>query len=243
MHFFSVPSTIQKLIPSCTWRKEVQEKVIYLTFDDGPHPEITAWVMDELKKFQVKASFFCVGDNLSKFPDVAKRLLKEGHQIGNHTMRHVKGWRNNNNDYLQDIENCEAEIRRIHGLLGTEPSRLEQNNEPPSQSNPTPNNQAISSPSPKAQLCLFRPPYGQIKPSQIKELRARGYEIIQWSDLSCDYVKHLNCEQSLSALVKNAKPGSIVVFHDSEKAEIQLKQILPSYLEAMLTAGFTFDTL
>lgn len=74
-------------------------------------------------------------------------------------------------------------------------------------------------------------------------MRARGYEIIQWSDLSCDYVKHLNCEQSLSALVKNAKPGSIVVFHDSEKAEIQLKQILPSYLEAMLTAGFTFDTL
>lgn len=174
---------------------------------------------------------------------MAKRLLKEGHQIGNHTMRHVKGWRNNNNDYLQDIENCEAEIRRIHWLLGTEPNRLEQNNEPPSQSNPTPNNQAISSPSPKAQLCLFRPPYGQIKPSQIKELRARGYEIIQWSDLSCDYVKHLNCEQSLSALVKNAKPGSIVVFHDSEKAEIQLKQILPSYLEAMLTAGFTFDTL
>jgi len=213
----------------------VQEKVIYLTFDDGPHPEITAWVMDELKKFQVKASFFCVGDNLSKFPDVAKRLLKEGHQIGNHTMRHVKGWRNNNNDYLQDIENCEAEIRRIHWLFSTENGNLACWEDPKSQRVPMLNNHF--------QLKPFRPPYGQIKPSQIKELRERGYEIIQWSDLSCDYVKHLNCEQSLSALVKNAKPGSIVVFHDSEKAEIQLKQILPSYLEAMLTAGFTFDTL
>ena len=95
----------------------------------------------------------------------------------------------------------------------------------------------------KAQPRLFRPPYGQIKPSQIGLLREKGYEIIQWSDLSCDYDKHLNCEKSLSALVKNANPGSIVVFHDSEKAENQLKQILPSYLEAMLAEGFTFETL
>jgi hypothetical protein len=74
-------------------------------------------------------------------------------------------------------------------------------------------------------------------------LRTKGYEIRQWSDLSCDYDKRLDCEKSLSALVKNAKPGSIVVFHDSEKAEHQLKQILPSYLEAMLAEGFTFETL
>jgi peptidoglycan/xylan/chitin deacetylase (PgdA/CDA1 family) len=215
MHFFTVPSTIQWLIPSCTWRKEGQGKVIYLTFDDGPNPEITAWVMDELKKHQIKATFFCVGDNLRKFPEIAKRLLTEGHQIGNHTMHHIKGWKHKNDDYLRDIESCETEIRDIHEQLDIE----------------------------KAQPRLFRPPYGQIKPSQIKLLRERGYEIIQWSDLSCDYDKHLNYEKSLSALVKNAKPGSIVVFHDSEKAEHQLKQILPSYLEAMLAEGFTFETL
>jgi peptidoglycan/xylan/chitin deacetylase (PgdA/CDA1 family) len=215
MHFFTVPSTIQWLIPSCTWRKEGQGKVIYLTFDDGPNPEITAWVMDELKKHQIKATFFCVGDNLRKFPEIAKRLLTEGHQIGNHTMHHIKGWKYNNDDYLRDMESCETEIREIHEQLDIE----------------------------KAQPRLFRPPYGQIKPSQIKLLRNKGYEIIQWSDLSCDYDKHLNCEKSLSALVKNAKPGSIVVFHDSEKAEHQLKQILPSYLEAMLAEGFTFETL
>ena len=215
MHFFTVPSTIQWLIPSCTWRKEGQGKVIYLTFDDGPNPEITAWVMDELKKHQIKATFFCVGDNLRKFPEVAKRLLTEGHQIGNHTMHHIKGWKYNNDDYLEDVENCEKEIRKIQEQFENK----------------------------TAQPRLFRPPYGQIKPSQIKLLRERGYEIIQWSDLSCDYDKHLNCEKSLSALVKNTKPGSIVVFHDSEKAEHQLKQILPSYLEAMLAEGFTFETL
>jgi len=215
MHFFTVPSTIQWLIPSCTWRKDGQNKVIYLTFDDGPHPEITAWVMDELKKHQIKATFFCVGDNLKKHTETAKQLLTQGHQIGNHTMHHIKGWKHNNDDYLKDIESCETEIRDIHGQLDIE----------------------------KAQPRLFRPPYGQIKPSQIKLLRNKGYEIIQWSDLSCDYDKHLNCEKSLSALVKNAKPGSIVVFHDSEKAEHQLKQILPSYLEAMLAEGFTFETL
>jgi peptidoglycan/xylan/chitin deacetylase (PgdA/CDA1 family) len=215
MHFFTVPSTIQWLIPSCTWRKEGQGKVIYLTFDDGPNPEITAWVMDELKKHQIKATFFCVGDNLRKFPEVAKRLLTEGHQIGNHTMHHIKGWKYNNDDYLEDVENCEKEIRKIQEQFENK----------------------------TAQSRLFRPPYGQIKPSQIKLLRERGYEIIQWSDLSCDYDKHLNCEKSLSALVKNAKSGSIVVFHDSEKAEHQLKQILPSYLEAMLAEGFTFETL
>ena len=215
MHFFSVPSTIQWLIPSCTWRKVGQEKVIYLTFDDGPHPEITTWVIDELKKHQIKATFFCVGDNLKKHPETAKQLLTEGHQIGNHTMHHIKGWKHKNVDYLKDIEDCDTEIRKIHEQMNYE----------------------------KAQPRLFRPPYGQIKPSQIKLLREKGYEIIQWSDLSCDYDKHLNCEKSLSALVKNAKPGSIVVFHDSEKAENQLKQILPSYLEAMLAEGFTFETL
>ena len=215
MHFFSVPSTIQWLIPSCTWRKVGQEKVIYLTFDDGPHPEITAWVIDELKKHQIKATFFCVGDNLKKHPETAKQLLTEGHQIGNHTMHHIKGWKHKNVDYIKDIEDCDTEIRKIHEQMNDE----------------------------KAQPRLFRPPYGQIKPSQIELLREKGYEIIQWSDLSCDYDKHLNCEKSLSALVKNAKPGSIVVFHDSEKAENQLKQILPSYLEAMLAEGFTFETL
>ena len=171
--------------------------------------------MDELKKHQIKATFFCVGDNLKKFPEVAKKLLTEGHQIGNHTMHHIKGWKHKNVDYLKDIEDCDTEIRKIYEQMNDE----------------------------KAQPRLFRPPYGQIKPSQIKRLRTKGYEIIQWSNLSCDYDKRLNCEKSLSALVKNAKPGSIVVFHDSEKAENQLKKILPRYLKALLADGYTFQTL
>ncbi len=239
MHFFTVPSTIQWLIPSCTWRKEGQGKVIYLTFDDGPNPEITAWVIDELKKHQIKATFFCVGDNLKKHPETAKQLLTEGHQIGNHTMHHIKGWKHKNVDYLKDIEDCDTEIRKIHEQLNGEQNRLVHNNDTSLQSIPTPILQALITSTRKS----FRPPYGQIKPSQIKLLRAKGYEIIQWSDLSCDYDKHLNCEKSLTSLVKNAKPGSIVVFHDSEKAENQLKQILPRYLKALLADGYTFQTL
>ena len=216
MHFFSVPSTIQRLVPSCTWRREGPGKMVYLTFDDGPHPEITPWVIDVLAQFNVKATFFCVGDNLKKYPEIAKNLLKEGHQIGNHTMHHIKGWRNRNAKYLNDIETCENEIQAIKNQisLSEKPNRL-----------------------------LFRPPYGQIKPSQISLIRSKGYEIIQWSDLSCDYDPHLDCNESLKALVKNAKPGSIVVFHDSAKAEKQLKGILPQYLNALSKAGFTFDTL
>lgn len=243
MHFFSVPSTIQRLISSCTWRKEGQGKVIFLTFDDGPHPEITPWVMDLLAPNQIKATFFCVGENLSKYPDVAKKLLTSGHRIGNHTMHHIKGWRNRNSDYMMDIENCENEIQKIQLQLDQEAEEVKQHDAGTEIINVQSNIAGPKSTSKRENRKLFRPPYGQIKPSQIKLTKSMGYEVVQWSDLSCDYDKHLDCGQSLSALVKNAKPGSIVVFHDSEKAENQLKLILPKYLEAMMAAGFTFETL
>jgi peptidoglycan/xylan/chitin deacetylase (PgdA/CDA1 family) len=209
MHFFTVPSTIQRLITSCVWRREVSQRVIYLTFDDGPHPSITPWVIDLLREYDAMGTFFCVGDNVLRYPEVCERVLREGHTLANHTMHHVKGWRTGTGDYLAEVEDCEEALVSVGGSHGR----------------------------------LFRPPYGQITPRQIRALKARGYEIIQWSNLSCDYDRKLNVSQSLNALVMQSKPGSIVVFHDSEKAENQLKWLLPKFLEAMQSKGYQFLSL
>lgn len=219
MHFFSVPYTIQRLIPSCTWRKEGTDKVVYLTFDDGPHPIITPWVVELLGKYNAKATFFCVGDNIRKYPEVCTKLLMEGHAIGNHTMHHIKGWKTGLKHYLGDVNDCQALIQTLKGY---------ENMCEPTKPHPTK---------------LFRPPYGQIRPSQIRSLKNQGYNIIQWSLLSCDYDPNLNINRSLSALKKGTEAGSIVVFHDSEKAEKQLKQLLPQYLEHLNSEGYLFNIL
>ncbi|MFM7639011.1 MAG: polysaccharide deacetylase family protein [Bacteroidota bacterium] len=209
MHFFSVPSTIQRLFPSCTWRREVSEKVVFLTFDDGPHPRITPWVLDTLRQYDARATFFCVGDNIQKFPEVARLALEDGHTLANHTMHHVKGWRFAADAYLEEVMACEE----VLAAVGAETGRL------------------------------FRPPYGKITLRQTRALKARGYEVVQWSNLSCDYDRNLIVDRSLQALLNHSKPGSIVVFHDSEKAENQLKYLLPKYLEGMKSIGYTFRAL
>mgnify|MGYP006164195927 FL=1 len=227
MHFFSVPSTIQRLITSCIWRKNVSEKIIYLTFDDGPHPRITPWVLTELSKHDAKATFFCVGDNIRKFPEICEATVAAGHLLANHTMHHIKGWRTSNRDYLKDIQDCELQLSYIHNATASNDVSMSSKG---SESN-------------RPAKKLFRPPYGQIKPSQIQALKALGYEVIQWSNLSCDYDPKLNVSKSLKALLSESTSGSIVVFHDSEKAEHQLMWLLPNYLEAMTEQGYTFEVL
>jgi peptidoglycan-N-acetylglucosamine deacetylase len=220
MHFFSVPSTIQGLFRACTWRKKCTEKTIYLTFDDGPHPTITPWVIEQLEVYQAKATFFCVGENVMRYPDVCSLLLSRGHRLANHTMHHIKGWQTPNPMYFSDIEACEQALNQVIGVA-----------------------QINSGHNESAEKRLFRPPYGQITPSQIRHLTTLGYEIVQWSDLSCDYDPKLVIEKSLNALTKNLKPGNIVVFHDSEKAFEQMKQILPTYLSVAHAKGYQFKTL
>lgn len=220
MHFFSVPSTIQGLFPACTWRRECNEKNIYLTFDDGPHPTITPWVIEQLKVYDAHATFFCVGENVLRYPETCSLLLSHGHRLANHTMRHIKGWKTPNSKYFIDIEACENALNQVIA-----------------------NNERYAEVHRSDKKHLFRPPYGQITPSQIRYLSKLGYEIVQWSDLSCDYDRNLVIEKSLNALTKNLKPGNIVVFHDSEKAFEQLKQILPSYLSVAHANGYRFKTL
>ncbi|MFM2426057.1 MAG: hypothetical protein RL747_1601 [Bacteroidota bacterium] len=227
MHFFSVPSTIQRIFSSCIWRKDTPEKIIYLTFDDGPHPRITPWVLSLLASHQAKATFFCVGENVLRYPDVCRAAIAAGHTLGNHTMHHIKGWRTANQRYFQDVDDCESAINEISNSLANVDFTGDSNGQHRTEK----------------KTKLFRPPYGQIKPSQINALHGMGYEVIQWSNLSCDYDAGLDVQKSLQALTKDSKPGSIVVFHDSEKAEKQLQWILPKYLKAMQDRGFQFHAL
>lgn len=105
------PLLLRKFYKDSVWRIGKTEPTIYLTFDDGPIPELTPWVLDTLKKWQVKATFFCVGDNIQKYPEIFDRILKEGHQVGNHTFNHMKGWENTTTDYINNVEKCQQLIQ------------------------------------------------------------------------------------------------------------------------------------
>lgn len=102
------PKIIRQLYKQSVWRNEQKKPTIYLTFDDGPIPELTPWVLDILKKYHVKATFFCVGENVKKFPDIYKRIIDEGHQTGNHTQNHLKGWKTKTQLYLNNVEECHS---------------------------------------------------------------------------------------------------------------------------------------
>jgi peptidoglycan/xylan/chitin deacetylase (PgdA/CDA1 family) len=101
------PQLLRSFYKGSLWRMDKAQPVIYLTFDDGPITELTPWVLDVLKQYQVKATFFCVGENISKNPDIFERIKSEGHQVGNHTYNHIKGWKVTKTQYLENIEKCQ----------------------------------------------------------------------------------------------------------------------------------------
>lgn len=100
------PFWLRWLYPQLTWHRSREHRFLYLTFDDGPIPDVTPEVLNILKSYGVKATFFCVGDNVKKHPEIFQRIIDEGHQIGNHTFNHLKGWKTSKNDYLKNIELC-----------------------------------------------------------------------------------------------------------------------------------------
>ncbi|MGS2727436.1 polysaccharide deacetylase family protein [Psychroserpens sp. BH13MA-6] len=108
------PSVAKKMFPNYTWDIATNRKEIFLTFDDGPTPEITNWTLNTLKDFHAKATFFCIGENILKYPDIFQNILNEGHAIGNHTQHHLKGWRTTTKDYIQDVETTQIIINKLH---------------------------------------------------------------------------------------------------------------------------------
>ncbi len=196
------PLLIQKLFPSLTWRMSGVEKIIYLTFDDGPIPVVTPWVLETLAKYNAKATFFCIGNNVLKHPEIYRAVVEQGHQTGNHTHHHLNGWNVKNMNYYQDIEECG---KYVHSHL-------------------------------------FRPPYGKIKPSQIKHLRQK-YKLMMWDVLSKDYDATISPDKCLQTVLRETQKGSIVVFHDSLKAEKRLRIALPGVLEHFKKQGYEFARL
>jgi peptidoglycan/xylan/chitin deacetylase (PgdA/CDA1 family) len=104
MYFIKTPFWLRLIYRSCIWRKSSQERVLYLSFDDGPHPEATPFVLDQLAKFDAKASFFCIGKNVQLHPKIYDTIIAAGHVVGNHTQNHMNGWKNNTKNYIADIQ-------------------------------------------------------------------------------------------------------------------------------------------
>lgn len=207
------PKFINALFPNYIWHINTLEKVIYLTFDDGPTPKITRYTLDVLAKFNAKATFFCIGANIKKYPNIFKEIIKEKHTIGNHTQHHLKGWSTKTTDYLLDIKTCKTTIN----------SQLI-------------NNSFIDT-------NLLRPPYGKITPKQGKILRAEGYKIVMWDILSFDWDTSVTPQHCLQHVISNAKEGSIIVFHDSIKASKNMQYALPRVLKFFTERGYNFKAL
>lgn len=189
------PRLLKALLPSrLIWKMPANEDAkVYLTFDDGPHPTVTPFVLYNLKEYGAKATFFCIGKNVVAFPDIYKQTLEEGHTVGNHTFNHLNGWKTPDDEYMANIVKA---------------------------------NEYISSHN-------YRPPYGRIKRSQAKALWEQEYpwRVYMWDVLSCDFDRSVAPEKCLQNVLKNIEPGSIVVFHDSEKAWPRMSYALPRVLE------------
>ena len=115
MFINEISKVLKYIFPKLIWKNnELEiEKTIYLTFDDGPSPEITNYVLDLLTKYNAKATFFCIGNNIKSNRELAQQILKNGHKIGNHTMNHVNCWHVNANDFFNEYQLCENEINNL----------------------------------------------------------------------------------------------------------------------------------
>lgn len=231
MRLITTPKILRLFYHSFLWEMPNGEKKLYLTFDDGPHPTITPQVLEILKKFNAKATFFCIGNNVNKYKDTFELIKSEGHAVGNHTFNHERGWKTKTKDYINSVEQADA---------------------------------LIQSP-------LFRPPHGRIKSSQIRAIkklrnsksqnlrsleikdksellkfessRIPEFKIVAWTVISYDWDKSLSPEDCFNNVIKNAADGSVIVFHDSEKAVNNMIPALTKVLEYYSERGFTFDKL
>jgi peptidoglycan/xylan/chitin deacetylase (PgdA/CDA1 family) len=181
---------------------EAVDKTVYLTFDDGPTPGVTDWVLEQLEKYAARATFFCLGCNVKQHTEIFGKVLAAGHAVGNHSFSHKKGFRTSVSSYVADVD-------RAAELIGSK---------------------------------LFRPPYGRIRPAQVRRLRER-YKIIMWSVLSVDYDRKVSGPQVVRNVLENVRPGSVIVFHDSVKASKNLYHALPVVLEHLAAEGYRMEVL
>ncbi len=185
-----------------TWHWPVKDQRLFLTFDDGPDPEITPWVLEQLDRYGFKATFFLIGEMIEQNPQLVELILARGHSIGNHTYDHPNGWETDTGTYLQNF-------RRSEELQAT---------------------------------TLFRPPYGRLTRKQAQSI-LKSHRIIMWDLISADFDTAIDGERCYQNLRQRLRPGSIVVFHDSQKAFPRLKVALPKTLARMKELGLHSDAL
>ena len=192
------PWFFRAIYPDAIFRMDPDEKAVYLTFDDGPIPEVTPWVLELLDKHNIKATFFMVGDNIRKHPDVFRMVVERGHRIGNHTFNHIRGF---------DLANTD----KANEMMKTD---------------------------------LFRPPHGHMRWMQYMTLK-RHYKIIMWDLVTRDYSKKLRPPQVLANVMRYARNGSIITFHDSLKSwnNGNLQYALPRAIDFLKEEGYEFRLL
>lgn len=202
MYLIRTPALLKPLMKELQWSGPAEGRKLYLTFDDGPIPEVTPWVLDTLAQFGAKATFFCIGKNVAQHPELFARTKQEGHSVGNHTYDHLNGWNTPRFTYLRNVLRCQA-------LTGSR---------------------------------LFRPPYGRITQQQTQALRAR-FNVVMWDVLSADFDESLDGERCLRNVIDHSVAGSIIVFHDSLKAESRLRHALPAALAHFAAEGYSMEAL
>jgi peptidoglycan/xylan/chitin deacetylase (PgdA/CDA1 family) len=212
MAFFmiKVPKIIKLFFFNQVWNIPNTENTIYLTFDDGPTPEITERVLEILDKHHIKATFFCIGDNVRKHPEIVQKIISKQHSVGNHTYSHLKGWKTKTKTYISNTEACEIKLNSLFKIRNSK---------------------------------LFRPPYGKITPWQSYKLRKLGYKIIMWDVLSKDYDASISAEKCYENVIKNVSSGSIIVFHDSNKAKENILNSLEKAIKTLKNKGFNFEKI
>ncbi|GAA4434705.1 polysaccharide deacetylase family protein [Ravibacter arvi] len=198
------PLVLKWWLSEYLWKVDTQERVIYLTFDDGPIPVVTEYVLKQLAAFSAKATFFCIGDNVRKHPQVFQELKSQGHSIGNHTFNHLNGWKTETDRYLENIKMCQD-------ILETETR-------------------------------LFRPPYGRMTRAQFRSLPA-GSRVVMWDVLTGDFSREIVPEKATATCIRHSGPGTIMLLHDSLKAEMNLRFMLPRVLAHFSEKGYRFEAL
>ncbi len=198
------PSLLYRLLfPEAIWRiKRKGRKVVYITFDDGPIPEVTPWVLDTLDRFGAKATFFMVGDNVRRHPGLLEEVKRRGHSWGNHTMHHLQGFKEPTLRYMRDITEADT-------LIGSP---------------------------------LFRPPHGLIRWAQAAAIK-HHYNIVMYDLVTRDYSRKLTPDKVMANVRRYTRNGSIIVFHDSLKAERNLRAVLPQALQWLKEKGYEFEKL
>lgn len=196
------PALFRWIFRDAVCRKNSSEKVVYLTFDDGPCAKTTPHILDVLDTFNIKATFFCVGENVLRTPDLFAEIKQRGHAVGNHTMCHANGFKYTTDEYIRLVDEADT---------------------------------LIKSP-------FFRPPYGRIKPAQYKQLKKR-YRFVMWDVITRDYNANLKPEKIVAIVKRYVRNGSVIVFHDSIKAQKNVFAALPQAIEYLQKEGYRFELI